>query len=313
MKSIIGITGIITLFIFLPRLSFAVVLFTEDFENNNFASRGWYDSPRGTIVLDARPGSTGTHAFECATPQGTGGCSGGSPARHLFTPTNSLYVSYWQKYSANYTTDGHEVYILTTAEDAFAPLAADKLDLYLQREFRNGNGKLSFELQDVLMIDQSKIGVDLRPTTENRSIAGCNGNTSNTGGTYDCYNNGALYYNDWVITTPNALFTTTPGSFYKNDWHRVEMYARLNTISGGKGQNDGVLQYWFDGVLVLNKTDVMFRTGANPTMQFNQFVIGPFIGGGAAVTQSFWIDDLIVGTDRPDNTPPSPPQNFQVK
>lgn len=289
----------------------AGVLFSEDFENNNFASRGWYDNPRGTIVTDARPGSTGTRSFQCDQPQGANGCTGGAPARHLFTPTNSIYISYWQKYSANYATDGHEIYILTTADDSFAGLAANKLDLYLQKEFRNGNGKLSFELQDVLMIDQSKVGVDLKSTTENRAIAGCNGNTSNTGGTYDCYKNGTIYYNDWVITT-NPMFTTSAGALYKNDWHRIEVYAQLNTISGGKGQNDGILQYWFDGVLVLDKRDVMFRTGVNPNMQFNQFIIGPYIGAGAAVNQSFWIDDLVVATDRP-NTTPSPPTLLQVK
>ena len=161
------------------------------------------------------------------------------------------------------------------------------------------------------MVDQSKIGVDLKNTTENRAIAGCNGNNSNTGGTYDCYNNG-IFYNDWVITTTNPMFTTSAGPFYKNDWHKIEVYAQLNTISGGKGQNNGILQYWFDGNLVLDKQNVMFRTGANPTMQFNQFIIGPYIGAGAAVSQSFWVDDLTVATERPDTSTPSPPTNLTV-
>ena len=73
---------------------------------------------------------------------------------------------------------------------------------------------------------------------------------------------------------------------------------KLNTIVGGKGVNDGIVQYWFDGRLVIDRHDVLLRTGANPTMQFNQLVIAPYIGDGSPVAQSMWIDDLTVATGR---------------
>jgi hypothetical protein len=73
----------------------------------------------------------------------------------------------------------------------------------------------------------------------------------------------------------------------------------MNSIVGGKGVNDGVVQYWFDGQLIIDHHDVLLRTGANAAMQFNQLVIAPYIRDGSPVTQSLWIDNLTVGTGRP--------------
>jgi hypothetical protein len=50
---------------------------------------------------------------------------------------------------------------------------------------------------------------------------------------------------------------------------------------------------------VIDRRDVLLRTGANASMQFNQFVIAPYIGDGSPVAQSMWIDDLTVGAGRP--------------
>ena len=63
--------------------------------------------------------------------------------------------------------------------------------------------------------------------------------------------------------------------------------------------NDGVVQYWFDGQPVLDLHNVLLRTGANATMQFNQLVIAPYIGDGSPVTQSIWYDNVTVATGRP--------------
>ncbi|MEO8138277.1 MAG: hypothetical protein ABI742_01465, partial [Gemmatimonadota bacterium] len=100
----------------------------------------------------------------------------------------------------------------------------------------------------------------------------------------------------WRAAQP--AFTTTPGPGYKNAWHKVEVYFQLNTIQAGKGQNDGIAQYWFDGQLLIDHQNVLFRTGSNPTMQFNQFLIAPWIGVGSPVAQTMWVDDVVVATGR---------------
>jgi len=43
---------------------------------------------------------------------------------------------------------------------------------------------------------------------------------------------------------------------------------------------------------------VLLRTGAHPTMKFNQLLIGPYIGDGSPVDQSLWVDNLTVATSK---------------
>jgi hypothetical protein len=67
----------------------------------------------------------------------------------------------------------------------------------------------------------------------------------------------------------------------------------------GVGQADGVLQYWFNGALVIDRHDVLFRAGARSTLQFAQFLIAPYIGNGSPIDQTMWVDDLVVATAKP--------------
>ena len=59
---------------------------------------------------------------------------------------------------------------------------------------------------------------------------------------------------------------------------------------------DGRLRLWLDGTRTLTYDHILFRTGANATQHFTQFLILPFIGGGSPIEQSFFVDDLRVGT-----------------
>jgi len=94
--------------------------------------------------------------------------------------------------------------------------------------------------------------------TENRGVAGYNG--SSDGYPDSCYILGGQYVNEKKWYAGARYFTETPGPFYKNDWHFVEAYVKLNTISGGKGVNDGIIQYWLDGQPVIDRRDVPLRT-----------------------------------------------------
>src|SRR5207247_7561937 len=59
------------------------------------------------------------------------------------------------------------------------------------------------------------------------------------------------------------------------------------------------MQYWFNGALVIDRHDILFRTGARPTIRFHQFLIAPYIGDGSPVDQYMWIDDLTLANGRP--------------
>ena len=77
-------------------------LLEEKFEDSNFAARGWYDGS-GPPLSSAEhiPGSTKAAEYHwtvgSTNPKNTG------PFRRKFTPSEAVHISYWVKYSSNYT------------------------------------------------------------------------------------------------------------------------------------------------------------------------------------------------------------------
>ncbi len=276
-------------------------LFQEDFEDTQFASRGWYDNT--SMAITTAQSHTGAHALEVHFTQGATTPTYGGAARHLFTPSNTVYLSYWVKYSTNWVGSGHtyhphEFHFVTTEDNQYVGPSATHLTTYVEDNYQSAGGYPRLAMTDVSNIDQTKINQNLVGVTEQRAAGGCNGN----GDAYstNCYLMSAgQYFNEKVWTAAQPAFLPNPGPGYKNDWHHVEAYFQLNTIVNGIGVANGVAQYWVDGQLVINSQNVLFRTGAHPTMQFNQFIIAPYIGDGSPVDQTMWIDDLVVGTSRP--------------
>lgn len=295
------------------------ILFQENFDDTKFASRGWYDAQGsgGTIsTAEHIPGSAAS--FECHFLQGGTGCSGGAPMRHAFTATNQVYISFWVKHSSNWVGSGttyhpHLIYLLTNLNSTYSGLAYTYLTAYIEEN----QGFPVLTLQDGQNIDETQIGVDLTKTTENRSMAGCNGTQPNIGQSeVDCYISGSVHWNGMVWKGPTAYFLD-PNQ--KNNWHFIEAYFQMNTILNGIGQPDGIVRYWYDGQVVINHNNVILRTGQHPTQQFNQFILAPYIsinGAGSPADQFIWYDDLYVATSRSTgSTPavPSPPSNLRVQ
>lgn len=281
----------------------ATILLREDFEDDTASARGWYDNVNfTTTTAEHVDGSTRSLAWTWA--QGQTLPAFGGTARHAIAPTESLYVSYWVKYSTNWIGSGdsyhpHEFYILTTASDAWVGPSYTPLTTYIEHNYQNG-GIPIIATSDGLNVDVTRIGLDLTNVTESRSTAGCNGNSD--GIATDCYALGGGLFNNGKVIRPAGnipAFAPTPGPGYKGDWHHVEVVLRMNTIVGGVGRTDGIAQYWFDGTLLIDRRNVLFRTGARPTMRWNQFLLGPYIGSGSPVSQSAWIDNLVVAKERP--------------
>jgi hypothetical protein len=277
------------------------LLFEEDFENTNIASRGWYDNTSvqlSTTEHIAGSVSSAQYRFLAGARTPT---SGGSQ-RHKFTPSNSFYLSYYVKYSTNWVGSGqayhpHEFYALSTLDGDYDGPSENYLDVYVEQNYQNG-GRPRLAVQDNKSVNYSygALPNNLVGVTENRSVGGCNGIVE-TNMFSECFNFGTYWYNDIQITGP-VVFQPNPGAGYKNNWNFVEAYFQLNTIVNGIGQADGVMQYWFNGALIIDRHDVLFRTGAHPTLQFSQFLIAPYIGDGSPVDQSMWVDNLRVATAR---------------
>src|SRR5205807_2078354 len=269
------------------------VLLQENFDDPAFGVRGWYDNTRMTLsTVEHLLGSTGSLEIRFA-PRATQPVWG-SAARHLFQPTETVYLSYWVKYSANWVGSGHayhphEFYLMTTENGPEDGPSVSHLTVYVEDNYQGGIYPV-LNSQDGQNIDQQRIGIDLTAITENRASCGCNGNTD--GYATDCYDMGGGTRDNgklWKTTTPARAV---------NQWQHVEVYFKLNSIQNGKGVSDGIVRYWVDGRLVIDHSDVLLRTGAHPTMKFNQLLIGPYIGDGSPVDQSLWVDNLTVATSK---------------
>jgi uncharacterized protein YjdB len=277
------------------------LLFQENFEDANLGSRGWYDNTSAQIsTVEHIAGSNASSQYHFTT--GATSPTSGGAQRHKFTPSNSFYLSFYVKYSTNWVGSGqayhpHEFYALSTLDGDYDGPSDNFLDVYIEHNYQNG-GRPRIEIQDNKSVNYSygALPNNLIAVTENRSAGGCNG-VVETNIYSECFNFGTYWYNDKQLTGP-VTFQPNPGAGYKNDWNYVEAYFQLNTIVNGIGQADGVIQYWFNGTLILDRHDILFRTGAHPTLQFSQFLIAPYIGDGSPVDQSMWIDNLRVATSR---------------
>jgi hypothetical protein len=284
------------------------LLFQENFDDNSFAGRGWYDNT-AMATTDTQHVAGSTRALEVHFPAGANTPTWGGAARHLFTPSPTLYVSYWVKYSANWVGSGqpyhpHEFYVLSDMDGIYDGPSNNYLTLYIEDTYRNG-GIPRLALQDNKTINTSlgALPNTLIGVTENRSTGGCNG-VVETLLASECYN-APPWYNDKKIDAAAPYFSPTPGTAgYKGNWNHVEVYFQLNSVVAGIGVPDGVMQYWFNGAPVIDRHDILFRTGARPNINFHQFIIAPYIGDGSPVNQYMWVDNLVLATAPLTSTPP---------
>jgi hypothetical protein len=278
---------------------YAQELFIENFEDSNFSERGWYDNT-GFVLTDKEHIEGSVNSAEFYFKQGEELPVSGGTHRILFTPTDEVSVSYYVKYSAEYTGSNnpyhpHEFYLITTVDGNQIGPAYTHLTTYIEQN----EGIPLIAIQDGMNVDSLNIGVDLTHITENRSVAGCNGDTDGYGHG-SCYEYGGIHRNSKEWRADRVYFTDTVGVYYKNQWHHIDVYVKLNSIIDGKGVVDGIIKYWYDGELLVDHHDVLFRTGQHSDMQYEQLLIGPYIGGGSPINQTFWIDDLKISTTKPN-------------
>lgn len=287
------------------------VLLSENFESSSFAANGWYDGTN--FVRSSSQYHLGAYSAQFLFNSGATTPTSGGSIRHLFTPTDTIYLSYWRKYDSNWKEQQgnlhHEIYLLTNKDGAYTNLAFTHLTAYSETwgTFNTtANVKPEIYFQDGANIVQSKINTDLTKATETRSANGCNGvvETDPTVST-TCYNSGSgTYWNGkWI----NNVKASVP----MGKWHHVEMYVQLNSISSNKANADGTAIMWIDGVKQIENYNLLLRTAQNPDMQFNQLVVGPFMGNGSPQTQSLYLDNLEVWNGMPTLTI-APPANLRI-
>ena len=174
----------------------AVIFFEELFDDSSFGARGWYDGTAIRSTTEHIPGSISSaeyHFLLDATTPTTGGAM-----RKMFTPSESVYLSFYIKHSANWTGSNqsyhpHQFNVVTNLDSAYIGPAYSYSTLYIETI----EGEPLLALQDSKNIDQDNKDVDLTYITEERAIAGCNGDSDGHGdgscyGSYPSYINGNM-------------------------------------------------------------------------------------------------------------------------
>jgi len=241
------------------------VFFSESFEDGDLAKRGWYDGSQSRIVGDARAGK-GCIEYEWTDSKSR--VQGSSAVRHLFEPTDAVAIRFYLKLSKGWGWSGrnyhpHLTHFLTTENSKWHGPAASHLTLYIEPV----DGKLRLAAQDIQNKD-SPHGLTQGPLK----------------GGY----NGKFYDIQEVL-------------FNDDQWHCVEAYFKLNTLdpTNDRLNRDGIVRGWFDGRLVIDRTDVILRSTDFPKTKFNKFIMAPYFGPGLLPhAQKLWIDELAVGTKR---------------
>ncbi len=267
-----------------PRENETTLLFRESFDDDQLPSRGWYDGTKFRITRDNlrpaatseapgnKPGAIEYHwAARSTVPDSSSGL------RRLFEPGESVYVRYYLRLSKGWQWTGrayhpHLSHFLTTENAPYAGPAATHLTVYIEP----WNGKLRLAAQDIQNKDQPH-GLTQGPLR----------------GGY----NGTMFDSQDVLMKDDA-------------WHLIEAEYRLNSLDPGAGRSraDGVVRGWFDGKLVIDRSDVILRSVDFPKMKFNQFLLTPYFGPGLLPQeQTLWIDDLEVHRKRPGGLVPSKP------
>jgi hypothetical protein len=250
------------------------ILFSESFEDAQLAKRGWYDGEKFAIS-DKEP-FAGKGCIEYTWQAGGTVPASSSGVRHLFEPTDVVYLRCYIRLSKNWGWSGkpyhpHLMHFMTTENQKFAGPAASHLTVYIEP----WNGKLRLAAQD----------------TQNKSAP--------HGLTQGPLKGG---YNGKMYDSKDVLFTD-------DGWHCIEVMYQLNTLDmkADKPNADGIVRAWFDNKVVIDETKVVLRSTDFPKMKFNQFLLTPYFGPGLLPhEQTLWIDELAVGTKRIEPLRPAP-------
>ncbi|MEZ0276669.1 MAG: hypothetical protein ACAH88_17285 [Roseimicrobium sp.] len=242
-------------------------LFNEGFDDPKLQERGWYDTSK--LLLSARQPHAGSSCIEYGWQEGgtVPATSGGM--RRLFNPTEVVHVKFHIRLSKGWGWTGrgyhpHLMHFMTTENQKYAGPAASHLTVYIEP----WDGKLRLAAQDIQNKDAPH-GLTQGPLR---------------GG-----------FNGQMFDSKEVLFTD-------DQWHCVEAMFQLNTLDmkADKPNANGIVRGWFDGKLVVDRTDVILRSTDFPTMKFNQYLLTPYFGPGLLPhAQTLWIDELSVRTKQP--------------
>jgi hypothetical protein len=249
-----------------PTEKLPSVLFSESFDDPRLLQREWYDGNKFTIS-DRQPYS-GKGCVEYGWKAGATNPFNSSGIRHLFEATDTVALRCYLRLSKSWGWTGrgyhpHLMHFMTTENGKFHGPAASHLTVYIEPQ----NGRLRLAATDIQNKDTPH-GLTQGPLR---------------GG-----------FNSKLYDSQEVLFND-------DGWHCVEALFQLNSLDrkADSPNADGIVRGWFDGKLVIDRTNVVLRSTDFPQMKFNQFLLTPYFGPGLLPhEQTLWIDELAVGNKR---------------
>jgi hypothetical protein len=240
--------------------------FSEGFDDPKLLQRGWYDGDK--FAISPKAPYAGQGCLEYAWKTGTTNPFSSSGLRHLVEPSDTVSLRFYIKLSQGWGWSGvpyhpHLMLFMTTENGRYDGPAATHLTVYVEP----WNGHLRLAAQDIQNKDKP------HGLTQGPLQGGFNGRF---------YDSQEVLFND-------------------DQWHCVEALFQLNSLDlkSDRPNADGIVRGWFDGKLVIERTDVILRSTDFPKMKFNQFLMLPYFGPGLLPhAQTLWIDELAVGTQR---------------
>ena len=84
------------------------------------------------------------------------------------------------------------------------------------------------------------------------------------------------------------------GYLTRNQWHCIEAYVKMNTITGGQGNNDGVLRGWVNGNLAYQNTGLRFRDTS--WLKIEEVWFNIYVGGSwtAPRDMELFFDNVVI-------------------
>src|SRR4030095_14793847 len=101
----------------------------------------------------------------------------------------------------------------------------------------------------------------------------------------------------------------------RDRWYKIEAHVRVNTISGGRGNNDGVLEGWIDDQLAFRRTNLRFRDVSN--LKIESIWANIYMGGNWVAERNMAIhfDNMVVARNRiggGSSSLPAPPTGLRI-
>jgi hypothetical protein len=235
-------------------------LFRETFEDDRLLDRRWYDGDKFKIAAGAREGKG---CLEYHWAEGGMKPDSSSGIRRLIEPSETVYLRVHIKLSKGWAWTGRDYH--------------PHLMHFMTTENGKWDGPAASRLTVYIEPQEGKLRLAAQDIQNKDAPKGLTQGPLKGG------------YNGRMFDSPKPLFLD-------DQWHLVEALYTLNTPD----RADGVVRAWFDGVQVIDRTDVVLRSSDFPRMKFNQFLLTPYFGPGLLPReQTLWIDDLSVAARRP--------------